>query len=60
MICTLKKIFALFLANLLWFSLSDDDSACLSSQVQFFLCGKWQKSRFHDDKASCEDLQQLS
>ena len=40
MIWTLKKIVALFLAKLLWFCLSDDDTACLSSQVQFFLCGK--------------------
>ena len=32
MIWTLKKVFALlFLAKLLWFPLSDDDTACLSS-----------------------------
>ena len=52
MIWTVKKIFALFLAKLLWFSLSDDDTTCLSSKFNFFFAENGRNLRFHDDKAS--------
>ena len=57
MIWAVKKIVALFLAKLLWFTLSDDDTACLSSQFNFFFAENGRNLRFHNFlRTSCTCL----
>ena len=53
MIWTLKKIFALFSAKLLWFFLNDDDVALPACRLKynFFFAENGRSLRFNGDKA---------